>query len=357
MTLAVACVGQLLVVIDGLIVTVALPAIRSDMELSPTSQSWVVNGYLLAFGGLLLPASRAADRLGHRRVFIAGVAVFTLASLCAGLAPNGGMLLTARIAQGIGAAAVAPTSLSLLTTTFTGPARSRALSAWSATSAVAGAGGLVVGGIITSEFGWRWVFFTNVPVGVALFAFAAALSAVASSDETPPTTAYPWRAVLRRRIVLANLAMTALGAAMTAALYCLSLFLQNTQGRTPLETGSLLLPMSVVLALGAVASPRLLTRWGTQRVLRAGTIMAAVGAATLAMSMNDDCAGAVLVGATLVWACGTGVLTMPTVSLATSDVPPGAAGLASGVMSVARQIGGVVGIVAVVALGVVPAPG
>ncbi|KQS00240.1 hypothetical protein ASG12_04675 [Williamsia sp. Leaf354] len=349
-----ACIGQLMVVIDGLIVTVALPAIRSDMELSATTQGWVVNGYLLSFGGLLLAASRAADRLGHRRVFAAGVAVFTLASLCGGLAPDGGMLLAARVAQGVGAAAIAPTSLSLLTTTFTGTARPRALSAWSATSAVAGAGGLVIGGVITAELGWRWVFLANVPVGIVLIALTAAVPA--SIVETRPT-AYPWRTVLRRSIIVANVSMTVLGAAMTAALYCLSLFLQNVQGRSPLATGSALLPMSLVLALGSVISPRLLVRWGPNAVMTVGTITAMAGAVALVMSMNGDHGVAILAGATLVWACGTGVLTMPLVSLATSGVPPAAAGLASGVMSVARQIGGVVGVVAVVALGVVPAAG
>ncbi|MGJ0120088.1 MFS transporter [Williamsia sp. MIQD14] len=356
-TLAVACIGQLMVVIDGLIVTIALPDIRSDMELSAATQGWVVNAYLLAFGALLLVASRAADRLGHRKVFTAGVVVFTLASLCGGLAPGAGMLVAARVAQGIGAAAIAPTSLSLLTTTFTGDARSRALSAWSATSAVAGAGGLVVGGVITAELGWRWVFLANVPLGVAVFALTAALPAVAGTVEAPPSTPYPWRMVLRRSIVVANVSMAVLGAAMTAALYCLSLFLQNVQGRNPLQTGSALLPMSAVLALGAVTSPRLLARWGTTAVTTTGTIVAAAGAAALTMSMAFDHGPAVLIGATLVWACGAGVLTMPIVSRATADVPPAAAGLASGTVSVARQIGGVLGVAAIAALGVAPAAG
>ncbi len=170
--LVLACGAQLMVVLDGLIVNVALPQMRSALGLSLAAQQWVVTGYLITFGGLLLLAARAADLFGHRRVLLIGVAVFTLASLAGGLAPNGSVLLATRVVQGVGAAALAPSSLSLLTMTHTGEQRGRALSIWSATSGSAGALGLVLGGVVTGTLGWRWVLLINVPIGVALWIVA-----------------------------------------------------------------------------------------------------------------------------------------------------------------------------------------
>ena len=170
--LVLACGAQLMVVLDGLIVNVALPQIRSELGLSAAGQQWVVDGYLITLGGLLLFAARAADLLGHRRVFLIGSAVFTLASLAGGLAQNGSTLLAARIVQGMGAAALAPSSLSLLMVTHTGARRTRALSIWSATAGSAGALGLVLGGVVTDTLGWRWVLLINVPIGVALWTVA-----------------------------------------------------------------------------------------------------------------------------------------------------------------------------------------
>ena len=315
--LVLACGAQLMVVLDGLIVNVALPQMRSALGLSLAAQQWVVTGYLITFGGLLLLAARAADLFGHRRVFLVGVAVFTLASLAGGLAHDGSVLLAARVVQGVGAAALAPSSLSLLTMTHTGEHRARALSIWSATSGSAGALGLVLGGVVTGTLGWRWVLLINVPIGVALWIVASAslvpsrvadraaldvpgaitvtlgigalvygisqaqqdgwgsiqvvVALVASAGLLAAFLAIEGRSraplvplpVLRRRnIIVANAIVACLGATMTATLYFLSLYQQRVLGDSPLRTRLALVPMSIVLTLGAIASKSLLPRFG-----------------------------------------------------------------------------------------------
>src|SRR5579863_9275618 len=168
---AVSCVAQFMIVLDSTIVTVALPAIRAGLRLSAEQQQWVVDSYLVALGGLLLLAARIGDLAGHRRVFRAGLVVFTLASLAGGLAGTGALLVAARAVQGIGAAALAPSSLSLITTTHAEAGRrTKALALWSMTGGAAGAVGMVLGGVLTAELDWRWVLFVNGPIGVALFA-------------------------------------------------------------------------------------------------------------------------------------------------------------------------------------------
>jgi EmrB/QacA subfamily drug resistance transporter len=166
-------VAQFMIVLDSTIVAVALPAMRDGLKISAGQQQWVVDSYLVALGGLLLLAARAGDLVGHRRVFRAGLAVFTLASLAGGLATSGPLLLAARAVQGIGAAALAPSSLSLITTTHTEAGRrTKALALWSLMGGAAGAAGVVLGGVLTAEVSWRWVLFVNVPVGVVLLAAA-----------------------------------------------------------------------------------------------------------------------------------------------------------------------------------------
>ena len=171
--LAVCCIAQFMVVLDVSIVNVALPQMRSDLDLSTTGQQWIINAYTLTFAGFLLLGGRAADLFGRRRVFLLGLGLFTACSLLGGLAQTGGELIAARVVQGIGAAILAPATLSLLTTTFAEPAaRRRALGAWSATAASGGAAGVLAGGLLTDLLDWRWVLFVNVPIGAALIAAA-----------------------------------------------------------------------------------------------------------------------------------------------------------------------------------------
>lgn len=403
--LVLACGAQLMVVLDGLIVNVALPQMRSALGLSLAAQQWVVTGYLITFGGLLLLAARVADLFGHRRVFLVGVAVFTLASLAGGLAHDGSVLLAARVVQGVGAAALAPSSLSLLTMTHTGEHRARALSIWSATSGSAGALGLVLGGVVTGTLGWRWVLLINVPIGVALWIVASAslvpsrvadraaldvpgaitvtlgigalvygisqaqqdgwgsiqvvvalvasaglLAAFLAIERRSRAPLVPLPVLRRRNIIVANAIVACLGATMTATLYFLSLYQQRVLGDSPLRTGLALVPMSIVLTLGAIASKSLLPRFGVRRLVIVGAALMCAGLLWMAtMSVRADYPVHIL-GPTLLWAAGARIVTMPCVALATGGVEAELAGLASGLVNTARQTGGAIGLAALAAV-------
>ena len=181
--LAVCCIAQFMVVLDISIVTVALPQIRLGLGMSAAGEQWIVNAYTLVFGGFLLFGGRAADLFGRRRVFMIGLSLFTVSSLAGGLAQDGGWLIAARAVQGLGAAVLAPATLSVLTTTFTEPAeRRRALGAWAATAASGVAAGVLAGGVLTGLAGWRWVLFVNVPIGAALIGGAAVALAESTAD-------------------------------------------------------------------------------------------------------------------------------------------------------------------------------
>jgi EmrB/QacA subfamily drug resistance transporter len=396
--LVLACGAQLMVVLDGLIVSVALPDMRTGLHLTPAGQQWVVAGYLVTVGGLLLLAARTADLIGHRQVFLAGLAVFTLASLVGGLAQTGAILIAARIAQGAGAAALAPTSLSLLTLTHTGEQRAKALSIWSATSGSAGALGLVLGGVITSGLGWRWVLLVNVPVGIALwvmavmtlapgvapkrqrvdllgavtvtlavgvltYAISRAESGWGSTSVVVGLIAAAGFAVLfivieqrtaqpliplsifrHRNVVVGNTIIAAIGAVMTATVYFLSLYQQCILDLSPLRTGLALVPMSIVLTAGALASKTLLQKYGARTLIIIGSLTMAIGLAWLAAIPSHSLYLTHVLGPTLVWGLGASIVVMPCVALATSDIDPAQAGLASGLVNTARQVGGAIGL-------------
>ncbi|WP_227998885.1 MFS transporter [Nocardia australiensis] len=400
--LAVACGAQFMVVLDSLIVNVALPDMKSELGLSVAGQQWIVNAYLIAFGGLLLFAARAADLVGHRRMFSSGLAVFTLASLIGGFAEDGWLLLVARAVQGVGAAALAPSSLSLITSTHTETHQRRhALAIWAATSGSAGAIGLVIGGIITDTLGWRWVLFINVPIGVILF-----VAAGWSLRSAPPTgrtgldlpgaitvtlgigslvygisqaTEHGWgsapvviallaaavfvgmfvvvetrsRAPLiplaifrRRNIVIANTIMALLGTIMTATMFFLSIYQQQVLGYSPLRTGLALLPMSVVIVIGAITSKTLLPRLGARKLLVSGAALTTVGLLWMAALPAEADYLAQILGPTVLWACGISVMSLPVTDIATAGIEPESAGLASGLVNTARQVGGAIGLAA-----------
>lgn len=399
--LVVACGAQLMVVLDGLVVNVALPEVGVDLHTPPSELQWVVTAYLVAFGGLMLLFSAAADSIGHRRVFLSGVAVFTLSSIVGGVALDPAVLISARLMQGVGAAALAPTSLSLITSAYSGSHLSRALSIRSATSSSAGALGLVLGGVITGALGWRWVLLINAPVGLLLWIIgvvtlapvqgratraldvpgaatvtvgigaltygvsraeshgwaspyvlvplavaAACLGLFVRAEKRSSKPLVPLSILCRRGIVVANVVIAVVGAIMTATMYFLSLYLQQSLGASPLRTGLALVPMSIVLTLGAFASRSLLGALGIRRLMIAGGILMAVGLLWLtAVSMYG---GSVLtvVGPTLVWAAGASVVIMPCVALATAGVDAEYRGLASGLVNTARGTGGAVGLAA-----------
>jgi EmrB/QacA subfamily drug resistance transporter len=399
--LAVCCAAQFMVVLDVSIVNVALPKMRADLDLSPSGQQWIINAYTLTFAGFLLLGGRAADLFGRRRVFLLGLGVFTVCSLLGGLAQNGGELIAARAVQGVGAAILAPATLSLLTTTFTEPnARRRALGAWSATAASGATAGVLAGGILTDLLDWRWVLFVNVPIGVALIAAAVVSLAESRADVRPSldlagavtvtgglallvygivsTDTRSWGSpatiltlsggaallaafvVIESRLVahplvplgvfrlrsvtVANGVAVLLGAALFGMFFFLSLYMQQVNGYSPLKAGLAFLPAALATLTGALAAPRLVMRLGVRRQLITGPAVAAIGLAWLSQLSAGDGYFAHVFGALVIIGLGMGVTFVPMTMAATGDVPMHQAGLASGLINTTRQVGGAVGL-------------
>ncbi|HTT89746.1 MAG TPA: MFS transporter, partial [Acidimicrobiales bacterium] len=412
--LAVCCLAQFMVVLDISIVNVALPRMKAGLDLSTGGLQWVVDAYTLTFAGLLMLGGRAADFFGRRRVFLIGVGLFTTFSLLGGLAQSGAWLITARALQGAAGAVLAPATLSLLTTTFPGPAeRRRALGAWSATAASGGAVGVLAGGLLTDLFSWRWVLFVNVPVGIVLLAGAVwALSESRAAGgarrlDVPgavlltagmtvlvygivSTGTHPWGSartisvlavgiamlglfllvearlaayplvplgVFRRRSLnAANGVAIAIGASIFSAFFFLSLYLQQVNGYTPLRAGVAFLPFALATLLAALSAARTVARLGVRRQLVIGLLLAAAGLAWMAqLAPNDEFWWNVFLPELLA-GTGFGLSFVPMTLGATTGVPPNEAGLASGLLNTARQMGGAIGlaVTAAVAAAVIP---
>jgi EmrB/QacA subfamily drug resistance transporter len=396
-TLVVCCAAQFMVVLDITIVNVALPTMRFDLGLSATGQQWVINAYTLTFAGMLLLGGRTADLFGRRRVFVLGLAVFTVCSLLGGLAQSGGALITARAVQGVGGAILAPATLSLITTTFTDPAgRRRALGAWSATAASGAAAGVLLGGVLTDLLGWRWVLFVNVPIGIVLIAAALITLTESRADVSPrldiagavsvtgglalvvygivSTNTRPWGsaatvstltggiallvvfAVIESRVAThplvplgvfrnrsistANGIAVTIGAALFGMYFFLSLYLQQVNGYSPLRAGLAFLPAALATMSGALAGARLITRLGARRQLVIGPLLAAAGLLWLSSLSAGDGYLAHVLGPLVLSGLGIGLSFVPMTMAATADVPMHQAGLASGLINTTRQIGG-----------------
>ncbi|MFK4598862.1 EmrB/QacA subfamily drug resistance transporter [Streptomyces pristinaespiralis] len=390
---------QLMVVLDITIVNIALPHIQSSLDFSTTSLSWVVNAYTLTFGGLLLLGGRVGDILGRRRVFIFGVLLFVLASLLGGLAQNSGQLLAARALQGVGGAIASPTSLALITTTFTeGPARNRAFGVFAAVSAGGGAIGLLAGGMLVEWLDWRWVLFVNVPIGLLIalatprwikeserhpghFDFAGALTStlgmvalvygfIRAAQEgwgDAWTLASFAAAVVLLGVFLAierrskqpitplhmfadrNRAgtygmMLALAAAMFGMFFFLTLFVQNVLGFGPLRAGLAFLPVSAVITIGAGLASQLLPKYGPKPFMVTGAVLAAAGLAWLTLTdIHSTYAGSIL-GPMLVFSLGMGMQFVSLTLMALSNVPVHESGAASGLLNATQQVGGSLGL-------------
>ena len=407
--LAIACLGQFMVILDVAIVTVALPAMRSDLGFSATGLQWVVNAYTLTFAGFLLLGGRAADLFGRRRILLAGLALFTAASLVCGLAPGPETLVAARAVQGLGAAVLSPATLTILTTTFTEPAeRARALGIWSAALASGGATGALLGGILTDTLSWRWIFLVNVPVGVlgivaaravlaerrgegtrsldvagallvtgsltalvyglvrtdvigwgspataAALAIAAVLMAGFLVVETRVATSplVPLRMLRVPSLAGANLAMLCVGGSMFAMWYFASLYLQGVLGESPLRAGLAFLPASLAVIAGAQLGARLVSRLGPRRVLVVAPLVIAAGLAWMSRISADGSYATDILGPIVVAAFGLGLSFPPGTYAATAGVAPRDAGLASGLVNSTRQIGGAVGLAALATIAV-----
>jgi EmrB/QacA subfamily drug resistance transporter len=398
---AIACTTQFVLVMNTTIVTVALPGIHRAFGLSIDGQQWVINGFLVTFGGFLLLAARAGDLFGHKKVFQAGLVLFTLASLAGGLAPDSGWLLAARFVQGLGAAAMTPPTISLIITSpMADHHRTRALGLWSAAASIGGAAGLVLGGVLTSALGWRYVFLVNVPLGAALLlaasvsllpssagsdwrrldipgAVTATLGVVAlvydlSDASTSGWASAPVTATLAAAVVLltafvvietraaaplvplsifrhrplsiANALFATLGVTLTAVVYFLSLYEEQVLGYTAIRTGLTLVPMTVVTAIGAIASQRLVATIGPRMLLIVGGVVAAMGMAWLSrIPVHSDYAVHVL-GPLLIAGAGMSLMFVPIVAAATMGIDRQHAGLASGLVNMSRQVGGAIGL-------------
>jgi EmrB/QacA subfamily drug resistance transporter len=394
LVLGVILATYLMIVLDASVVITALPSVGEHLHFSPAGLSWVQSAYALTFGGLLLLGARAGDILGRRRTFIAGIALFTLASFLGGLAQTQGWLLGARALQGVGAAIAAPSTLALLTTTFReGPERTRALAAYSAVAGGGGSVGLVLGGMLTDWISWRWGLWINVPVGVALvwlaprvlpeterragrfdlpgavastagmtalvygfvraaeagwgdaltvasFAAAAVLLwtfvAVERRAAQPVT---PLRLFASRQRVGAYLARMLLVGGMFSMFFFLSQYLQGVRGFSPLHAGIAFLPMTAVMFSMVRLVPRLSARWGDARLLTTGVTVALAGMAWLSRLdeatpfLPNIALPLVLLG------LGMGAALAPLTAAGIAGVAPADAGAASGVVNAAQQLG------------------
>ncbi|MEU1803384.1 MFS transporter [Streptomyces sp. NPDC019937] len=394
----VACTTQFLVVLDVSVVHVALPSIRAALGFDTAGLQWVVTGYMLAFGGALLLGGRLADLFGTRRVLMCGLTVFVVAALVAGLAWRPEVLVLARTVQGVGAAALSPVSLTLLTREITEERqRTRALAVWGGVAAAAGAAGVFVGGLVTEFLNWRWTMLLNVPVGLALYPLACravprrpasgarrspdvvgALSLTAalglcvygalSADLVPLLAgggllcaALLWEGkwardpllpltVLRSRSVAgANAAMFLTASATFSMWYFLSLHLQNERHFSPLATGLAFLPQYLAVVAGAQLAPRLIPAYGTRRVLLAGSALQCAGFLWLAgASAHASFLTHVLLPGFLI-TFALGISSTPLTLAATGGVRAADAGLASGLVNTARHLGGAVGVAALTA--------
>jgi EmrB/QacA subfamily drug resistance transporter len=399
--LVIACMAQFMVVLDATVVNIALPSIQRGLGFSASDLQWVVNGYTLIFGGFLLLGGRAADLLGRRRLFIAGVALFTAASLVNGLAQSSGMLIAGRALQGLGGALVSPAALAIVTTTFTdGEQRTKALGVWSAIAASGAAVGLLMGGVLTDIASWRWVFFVNVPVGLITIALAmrfVAESRVAAAHRSfdlagavavtgglvvlvyaiVKAQAFGWGSprtlallavavgllvafvlierrsadplmrlsILRvRALAVADGALLLVASGMFGMFFFASLYVQEILGYSPLKAGLAFLPVTVGIMVGAAVAQQLIRRIGVRNVALGGVTLAAAGMAVLTqLPVHGSYVGDLLVGL-LPMSVGMGLAFVPITLLGTGGVSSQDAGLASGLFNTAQQVGGSLGL-------------
>ncbi|AOJ86003.1 disulfide bond formation protein DsbA [Burkholderia sp. MSMB0856] len=406
--LIVLCLGVLMIVLDSTIVNVALPSISTDLHFTETALVWVVNAYLLTFGGCLLLGGRLGDLYGQRRMFLAGLVVFTLASLACGLAQSQAMLIAARAVQGFGGAIVSAVSLSLIMNLFTEPGeRARAMGVYGFVCAGGGSIGVLLGGLLTSTLSWHWIFLVNLPIGIAVYAMCVALlprmrapAGAARLDVAGAITVtaslmlavygivggneagwlsmqtvvligaavvllalfiaiearvahplMPLTLFAARNVALANVIGVLWAAAMFAWFFLSALYMQRVLGYGPLQVGLAFLPANLIMAAFSLGlSARIVMRFGIRGPIAAGLLIAACGLALFSRAPADGSfIWHVLPGMTLL-GIGAGVAFNPVLLAAMSDVDPADSGLASGIVNTAFMMGGALGLAVLASL-------
>jgi EmrB/QacA subfamily drug resistance transporter len=399
--LVLVCLAQFMVILDATIVNVALPSIQTDLHLSEANLQWIVNAYTLVFGGFLLLGGRAGDLIGRKRLFLAGLVVFTVASLLNGLAVNEGMLIATRALQGLGAAFVSPAALSIISTTFSeGRDRARALGVWAAIAIGGAAVGLILGGLLTQLLSWPWIFFVNVPVGIVTFILSLRLIpesrdehaerafdvagavtvtgglmslvyAIVKSESAGWTSAttigfFVLSAVLLvsfvvieqrskaplvrlsifriRSLLTANVVMLLVACGMFAMFFFNTLYIQRVLGYGPLEAGLAFLPFTAGVMISAGLAAQFAPRVGVRLVAGIGMVVTALGMLLLVRLPVDGSYLTDVLPALVVTSLGMGAVFMPLTLIATTGLKDEDQGLASGLFNTSQQIGGALGL-------------
>src|ERR687887_2322324 len=395
------CLAQFMVVLDATIVNVALPSIQKDLHLSEGSLQWIINAYTLVFGGFLLLGGRAGDLLGRKRLFLLGLVIFTGASLLDGLASSEGMLIGARALQGLGAALVSPAALSIISTTFEeGAERARALGIWAAIAIGGSAVGLILGGVLTQYFSWPWIFFVNVPVGVAafllslrlvpesrdalahqsydvagavtvtgglmslvyaivdaqsagwgstktlgFFALAAILLATFVVIELRAKAPLVRLSIFRiRSLLTANVAMFLAMSGMFAMFFFNTLYIQRILGYGPLKAGLAFLPFTAGIMVSAGLASTFAPRVGVRPVAALGMVLSAGGLLLLTQLPVHGSYVANVLPSIMLSSLGMGAVFMPLTLIATTGLENADQGLASGLFNTSQQVGGALGL-------------
>jgi EmrB/QacA subfamily drug resistance transporter len=400
LVLVLVCLAQFMVILDATVVNVALPAIQTDLKMTPVELQWVVNSYALIFGGFLLLGGRAGDLIGRKKVFLAGLVVFTGASLLNGVANSSEFLILARGLQGLGGAMIAPAALSIVTTTFTeGEDRNKAMGVWSAIAAGGAAVGLLLGGVLTDLLSWPWIFFVNLPVGIAAFALSLRFVPESKDDEhdsidvvgavvvTAGLVALVYGIVkaeekgwgslhtlgfgalaaalltafvvierrtaeplvrlgifLKRTIRAANVVMLIVACGLFAMFYFNTLYVQLVLGYSPIQAGVAFVPFSIGIGIGAGLSQSLVRRIGLRSVGLIGLTLGTIG---MLLFLRLDVGGNYytdLLPGIAFCSIGMGLTFVPVTLIATSGVESSDAGLASGLLNTSQQIGGALGL-------------
>jgi EmrB/QacA subfamily drug resistance transporter len=401
LALIVLCLGDLMIVLDTTIVNVALPSIKTDLGFSQTSLAWVVNAYLLTFGGFLLLGGRLGDLFGHRRLFLIGVSLFTVASVACGVSTTQGLLVAARAVQGLGGAVVSAVALSLIMNMFTEPAeRAKAMGIFGFVLSGGGTIGVLLGGVLTDAFSWHWIFLVNVPIGVAVYILSLrlvpatggsaggrldvagavtvttslmlAVYAIVNGNQEGWTSAQtlgllggaavlmaafltiearvsaplvPLGLFRLRNVATANVVGVLWAAAMFAWFFISALYLQQVLGYTPLQVGLAFLPATLIMGAFSISfSAKLVMRFGIKTPLAAGLLLAAAGLALFVRAPVDGNFIVDVVPSMILLGCGAGMAFNPVLLAAMSDVAPEQSGLASGIVNTSFMMGGALGL-------------